>query len=157
MPVLFALLLFSSTFANGAALPQAMVATACGGQNVSPQLSWSKAPPRTRSFALIARDETASAPGGFYHWAAYNIPPSRLTVSKGASFGAAHETRNDRGTLGYFGPCPPPGKPHRYRFTIYALDVRTIGTGAPLTARELAELIHGHVLAEASLVGLWPR
>jgi Raf kinase inhibitor-like YbhB/YbcL family protein len=157
VPVLFALLLFSSTFVNGGTLPQAMAAAQCGGQNRSPQLSWSHVPAGTRSFALIVRDEDANAPGGFYHWAAYNIPPSRLVVPQGAGFGAPYDALNDRGTIGYFGPCPPAGRPHRYRFTLYALDVRTIGSGAPLAARDVQALIDGHVLGEASLVGLWGR
>jgi Raf kinase inhibitor-like YbhB/YbcL family protein len=154
---LLALLLFSTTFVNGGTIPQAMVATACGGQNISPQLSWSHVPPGTRSFALIVRDEDAAAPGGFFHWAVYNIPASRLAVPRGAGFGTPFEARNDRGTIGYFGPCPPPGKPHRYQFTLYALDVRSLATGAPLTARDVRALVRQHVLAQATLVGLWRR
>jgi Raf kinase inhibitor-like YbhB/YbcL family protein len=153
--IVLALLLWSATFSNGATVPRAMVAVPCGGRNVSPQLSWSRLPAGTRSLALIVHDPDAPAPGGYYHWSAYNIPPSQHAVAQGRGFGARYDGRNDTGALGYFGPCPPPGKTHHYHFTLYALDVRTISTGAPLSARELAARIRGHVLAQATLIGLW--
>lgn len=156
MSFLLALLLFSTTFADGSTVPHAMVARPCGGANVSPQLNWSQVPAGTRSFALIVHDPDAPAPGGFYHWVAYNIPPSQLMLPQGAGgFGAGKDGRNDAGTIGYFGPCPPPGKVHHYHVTLYALDVRTIEAMQPLTARELLARLRGHVLAQTTRIGLW--
>jgi len=99
----------------------------CKGGNRSPQLSWRGAPAQTRSFAVTIFDP--DAPGrGWWHWAVAGIPPTvtRLPANASAS-GAlrkigAVEARNDWDTDGYGGPCPPPGKPHRYVVTVYALN-----------------------------------
>lgn len=153
MSLVLALLLSSPTFKDGAAVPLTMVAPPCGGSNLSPALTWSGAPRGTRSFALIARDPDASR-RGFVHWVVYDIPPSQTAIAAGAAFSSAVSGRNDAGSLGYFGPCPPPGKVHHYVFTLYALDVPAIDAGSPLGAREVEERMHGHILARASYTGL---
>ncbi|HXY47894.1 MAG TPA: hypothetical protein VEI01_00490 [Terriglobales bacterium] len=78
--------LTSTTFENGSTLPLTMIGNrpspsnpnlnACTldgspGGNQSPELSWSHAPRRTRSFVVIAYDVTAA----FTHWGMYNIAP----------------------------------------------------------------------------------
>lgn len=99
----------------------------CKGGNRSPQLAWHDAPPGTRSFAVTMFDP--DAPGrGWWHWAVAGIPASADSLPENASASGflsklgAVEARNDFGTSGYGGPCPPPGKPHRYVITIYALS-----------------------------------
>lgn len=99
----------------------------CKGGNHSPQIAWRGAPPQTRSFAITIFD--VNAPGrGWWHWAVAGIPANvtRLPANASAS-GAlrklgAVEARNDWDTEGYGGPCPPPGKAHRYVVTVYALS-----------------------------------
>jgi Raf kinase inhibitor-like YbhB/YbcL family protein len=71
------------------------------------------------------------------------------------SNGARHGL-NDFKRLGYGGPCPPPGKPHRYFFTVYALDIE-LALPPRATKKELLKAIQGHVLAEASLMGSYQR
>ena len=155
MSLLLALLLTSSTFKDGASVPLTMVATQCGGSNVTPALAWSKVPPGTRSFALIVHDVDARVSGGFYHWVAYNIPPSQHTFAAGAAFGPGKDGKNDTGAIGYFGPCPPPGPQHHYHFTLYALSIPAIDSDAPLTARELLDRMRGHILDQATYTGTW--
>ncbi|WP_409934725.1 YbhB/YbcL family Raf kinase inhibitor-like protein [Paraburkholderia sp. BCC1884] len=99
----------------------------CKGGNRSPQLSWHDAPPGTRSFAVTIFDQ--DAPGrGWWHWAVAGIPASVAGVPENASSSGflsklgAVEARNDFDIDGYGGPCPPPGKPHRYVITVYALS-----------------------------------
>ena len=99
----------------------------CKGENRSPQLSWRNPPPGTRSYAITIFDP--DAPGhGWWHWAVAGIPASVTSVPADASASGflrrigASEARNDFGIDGYGGPCPPPGKPHRYIVTVYALD-----------------------------------
>lgn len=110
----------------------------CKGGNRSPQLAWRNPPPGTNGFAITMFDP--DAPGrGWWHWAVVGIPASVSSVPADASasgflrkLGAA-EARNDFGTDGYGGPCPPPGKPHRYVITVHALkatDLR-VATGRP--------------------------
>ncbi len=99
----------------------------CKGGNRSPQIAWRGAPAQTRSFAVTIFDP--DAPGrGWWHWAVAGIPASVAHLPANASAsGALHklgavEARNDWGTDGYGGPCPPPGKAHRYVVTVYALN-----------------------------------
>jgi len=110
----------------------------CKGGNRSPQLSWRDAPAGTRGFAITMFD--IDAPGrGWWHWAVVGIPANvdRLPENASASgylnkIGAV-EARNDFDVDGYGGPCPPPGKPHRYVITVYALDTADLrfGPGRP--------------------------
>ncbi|KVA08966.1 YbhB/YbcL family Raf kinase inhibitor-like protein [Burkholderia ubonensis] len=110
----------------------------CKGANRSPQLTWRNPPPGTRGYAITMFDP--DAPGhGWWHWAVASLPLTVTSLPADASASGllrrigASEARNDFGVDGYGGPCPPPGKPHRYVITIYALkstDLR-IGQGRP--------------------------
>jgi Raf kinase inhibitor-like YbhB/YbcL family protein len=110
----------------------------CKGANRSPQLSWRDPPAGTRGFAITIYD--IDAPGrGWWHWAVAGIPAYVDHVPENASASGylgklgAVEARNDFDADGYGGPCPPPGKPHRYVITVYALnnaDLR-LGPGRP--------------------------
>jgi Raf kinase inhibitor-like YbhB/YbcL family protein len=132
----------------------------CDGQNTSPQLAWSGTPPATRSFALILDDP--DAPGGtFTHWMVWNIPagthelPENLAKTAELADGA-RQGRNDFGKVGYGGPCPPPGKPHRYFFRLYALDnAPAVKAGAG--REELERALQGHILARGELMGRYAR
>jgi hypothetical protein len=118
----------------------------CHGGNRSPQLSWSHPPEGTRSFAVTMFDP--DAPGrGWWHWAVAGIPAHVLSLPENASASGylaklgALEARNDFDVDGYGGPCPPPGQPHRYVITVYALNVADLGVAqgrpAPLFDREI--------------------
>jgi Raf kinase inhibitor-like YbhB/YbcL family protein len=95
------------------------------------------------------------------HWVIYDIPatitalpehvPALETLSNGASQGV-----NDFGRVGYGGPCPPPGKPHRYFFRLYALDANPALSPSPRKS-DLLRAIQGHILAEAQLIGTYQR
>lgn len=156
MNLLLALLLTSATLANGATVPRAMVAVPCGGQNRSPQLSWSAVPRGAVSFALIIHDVDAPHPGGFYHWVLYDLPRGTRFVRSGTTPAGAAEGVNGTGATGYFGPCPPPGRLHHYHITLYALDTR-IRAAQPLTAPQLLDRMRGHVLAQAEIVGVFAK
>ncbi len=123
----------STTFANGdsVAVAQLFNEGGCAGGNRSPQLSWRNAPEGTRSFAITMFDP--DAPGrGWWHWAVANIPARVKALPENASGSGALaklgavEARNDFNTGGYGGPCPPPGKPHRYVITVYAIGADKI-------------------------------
>lgn len=148
MSLLLTLVLTSTTFAAGATVPASMIATPCGGSNISPHLAWSGVPNGTRSLALILHDPDAPHSGGFYHWVAYGFGPSdRVPTDVGS---------NDTGSTGYFGPCPPPGKLHHYVFTLYALDT-PVKSAQPLTATQLLQRMHGHILAQTTLTATLER
>jgi Raf kinase inhibitor-like YbhB/YbcL family protein len=144
-------LLTSSAFAEGGTIPRRYT---CDGQDHSPSLSWTAPPTGSRSLALILDDP--DAPGGrFIHWLAWGIPPDTGGLAEGKA--APLEGRNDFGTVGYRGPCPPHGRgPHRYRFRLHALgeELRlTSGTGVA----ELERVLTGNLLAAAELVGTYER
>jgi Raf kinase inhibitor-like YbhB/YbcL family protein len=91
----------------------------------------------------------------------FNLPGNQQCLEEGMPAreslpGGARQGKNDFGTLGYGGPAPPPGKPHRYVFTLYALDTQlTLPTGA--TQKQVPSAIRGHVLAEGQLMGTYQR
>lgn len=98
----------------------------CSGKNISPEFKWSNAPKGTKAFALTMFDPDAPTGSGFWHWVVFNIPADTTELAANAGSGGelpkgAVQSRTDFGKPGYGGPCPPPGKPHHYVFTLYAL------------------------------------
>jgi Raf kinase inhibitor-like YbhB/YbcL family protein len=108
--------LTSTAFAVGGTIPRRHT---CDGEDRSPPLSWSAPPAGTGSLALILDDP--DAPGGrFIHWLVWGITPDTGGLGEGEA--APTQGRNDFGTAGYRGPCPPRGHgPHRYRFRLHAV------------------------------------
>jgi Raf kinase inhibitor-like YbhB/YbcL family protein len=143
--------LTSSAFENGQEIAQRH---ACDGDDLSPQLRWSGAPDGTRSLALIVDDPDAPV-GTFTHWLAWSIAPTSGGLAEGEA--APVEGRNDFGSVGYRGPCPPPGHgPHRYFFRLRSLDAEVeLEAGAERT--DLERALEGHVLEVADLMGRYER
>ena len=146
----------SPAFNNEEFIPQKY---ACDGSNVSPPIGWSNAPAGTKSFALICDDPDAPA-GNWVHWIVYNIPPNVAELKEEASSKrllpkGAVEGSNDYHRNKYDGPCPPSGI-HRYFFKLFALD-KELQTGANITKKGLLELMNGHILAQATLIGKYKR
>jgi Raf kinase inhibitor-like YbhB/YbcL family protein len=136
----------------------------CKGGNVSPALSWSNPPAGTRSFALLMHDPDAPTGSGWWHWVVYNIPASVSSLAAGAGDpqknllpAGALQGRTDFGTPGYGGPCPPPGKPHRYYLRLYALKVAKLDVPADATAAYIGFMVRTQSLAKAELMGLYGR
>jgi Raf kinase inhibitor-like YbhB/YbcL family protein len=147
----------SAAFSNGEAIPKKFT---CDGPDVSPQLSWKEAPAATQSFALITDDPDAPA-GTWVHWVLYNLPANTRELPEGMEkqerlATGALQGRNDFRRIGYGGPCPPPGKPHRYYFKLFALDTK-LDLKAGATKPDLEHAMKGHILGEAELVGRYGR
>ena len=133
--------------------------TADGG-DLSPALAWKGAPQATRAFALIVDDPDAPA-GTWVHWVLYDLPGTAAGLAQAQPRSpvlgnGAKQGRNSWSRLGWNGPSPPPGKPHRYFFKLYALD-GTLGLEPGATAQALERAMKGKVLAEASLMGTYGR
>jgi Raf kinase inhibitor-like YbhB/YbcL family protein len=138
----------------------------CTGQNVSPALAWTGAPAGTKSFALILHDPDApTGVGGFTHWIAYNIPASATGLARGAGAAdgkalpaGAMQATTSFGAPGYGGPCPPAGdKPHRYVFTLYALNTDKV-TLPPNATQALAGFtINGARIGSATFTAMYGR
>lgn len=134
----------------------------CRGGNSSPALQWSHPPAGTRSFALLLYD--SDAPGGFWHWAVFDIPAGVRSLRSGAGDPAKHllpagaiQVRNDFGPLGYGGPCPPPGPPHHYHLMLYALRLAKLGLGVTASPAQVAARARAASLAEAQIAGRYGR
>ena len=152
-----ALTVSSPAFKQGAEIPKQYT---CEGQDVSPALSWSGAPANTKSFALIADDPDAPV-GTWVHWVVYDLAGDSTGLPQGVPAsdtlaGGGKQGTNDFRKTGYGGPCPPPGKPHRYFFKLYALDAPT-NLKPRATKAEVLRAIEGHVLTQAELMGTYKR
>lgn len=152
-----ALTLFSTAFANGAAIPARHT---CDSSDLSPPLRWENAPAGTKAFALVVDDP--DAPGRTWdHWVLYDLPATASALPEGVRTDDRPDAGgvqgvNDFKKVGWAGPCPPPGKPHRYVFRLYALDAPT-GLAPRATKKDLLAATQGHVLADAELVGTYRR
>ena len=147
----------STALPDGGMIPKKFT---CDGADVSPPLNWTRAPAGTQSFALIMDDPDAPL-GTWVHWVIYNLPadtkelPEEVEKQEQLASGAI-QGRNDFRRIGYGGPCPPPGKPHRYYFKLYALDTElTLKAGA--TKPELERAMKSHILGKTELKGRYGR
>ena len=147
----------STAFSSGASIAKNYT---CDGPDASPSLNWTGAPAGTQSFALIADDPDAPA-GTWVHWVLYNLPANATELPEGVKKqeqlpDGTLQGRNDFRKVGYNGPCPPPGKPHRYFFKLYALNAKlTLKAGA--TKNDVESAMKGHILAQAELMGKYGR
>jgi Raf kinase inhibitor-like YbhB/YbcL family protein len=151
------LTLTSSAFSEGEIIPRQHTGD---GKDLSPPLRWTGAPKGTNSFAMICDDP--DAPRGIWvHWVLFNLPadtgelpegvPARESLPSGARQG-----KNDFGKIGYGGPAPPRGKPHRYFFKLHALNTM-LDLPAGATKSQVVDAMKGRILAEAQLVGKYAR
>jgi Raf kinase inhibitor-like YbhB/YbcL family protein len=147
----------SSAFAEGVNIPRKHT---CDAEDVSPLLRWTNVPAGTRALALIADDPDAPA-GTWVHWVIYDLPPETKELAEGTAKSETLEHGVKQGTndfrrVGYAGPCPPPGSPHRYFFKLYALDAPT-NLKPRATKQQLLDAIKDHILADAQLMGRYGR
>ena len=147
----------STAFADGQPIPAKYT---CDSEDVSPPLQWTNAPARTKSFALIADDPDAPM-GTWVHWVLYDLPANTSALPEDVAktptlAGGAKQGLNDFRRIGYGGPCPPPGRPHRYFFKLYALDTN-LGLKPGATKRDVESAMKGHILAQAEVMGRYHR
>jgi len=150
------LALSSAAFQDGGSIPDRYT---CEGQDISPQLSWSEPPVGTQSLALIVDDIDTG--GKFTHWVIINIPSTSRELAEAVPAqpqlsGGALQGKNDFGNIGYGGPCPPSGKPHLYRFTLYALD-GSLELEAGASKKQVLDAMEGIIIAQGQLIGTYQR
>lgn len=152
----------STAFADGGAIPvKYCLESVSGGQNVSIPLAWSGAPAGTASF-VVAMIDTHPVAASWVHWIVIDLPASTTGLPEGASDSAipdvADELDNTFGEDRYGGAAPPPGSgDHTYVITVYALDTETIAMPEQPSAGDIAAAVEGHVLASASVTGVFGR
>jgi len=149
----FAMTLTSQDLKDGAAAPIANLYARCGGQNVSPQLSWSGAPAATKSFVVTMLDVSVK-PAGWSHWIVVGLPPSVTSLPRRAPAlpPGARQIATNFGDAAYGGPCPPAGSGvHRYQVTVWAMGAQTPNIGPDARATEVAAALAGASLGHATL------
>jgi Raf kinase inhibitor-like YbhB/YbcL family protein len=137
----------------------------CTGKNISPQLKWMNAPKNTKSFALMVHDPDAPTGSGWWHWVIFNIPadapelpadagnPAKSLAPKGSV-----QSMTDYGKPGFGGACPPIGdKPHRYIFTVFALDVPKLDLDDKANAALVGFMVNQHAIGKASIISYYGR
>lgn len=151
----------SSAFTQGETIPKKYT---CDGADLSPALRWDNPPEGTMAYALVMDDPDAP-PGTWVHWVVYDLPADLKGLEEGVLKKELLENGARQGLcwgvsdfdrVGYFGPCPPPGKPHRYYFKLYALD-RLLDLPPRATKPMLERAMKGHILAQAQLMGQFGR
>lgn len=142
--------LTSSSFENNGLLPSLYT---CDASDVNPTFEIKNIPVKAKTLAFVMLSPDAPE-GEWVHWVAYNIDPKQSTIKQGASIGTP--LFNDFGKFNYNGPCPSDDKEHQYVFTVYALDtLLKINEGGIL--KDLQKAMHGHILGQASLIGLYHK
>jgi Raf kinase inhibitor-like YbhB/YbcL family protein len=136
------------------------------GRNISPALTWTNVPAGTREFAIILDDPDVPMPQPFVHWVIYKIPGTAKGVPENIPIDTSTPMPSEiagavQGLSGfkrpiYRGPAPPPGKPHRYHFTVYALDA-ALDLKPGLNKQQLLEAIKGHIIGQGQLVAVYER
>jgi Raf kinase inhibitor-like YbhB/YbcL family protein len=157
----------SSDVSNGDPMPTPQLSgvMGAGGEDRSPQLSWSGFPEGTKSFAVTVYDPDAPTASGFWHWAVANIPASVTDLPSGAGDkdnpslpDGALQLRNDGGFAGYVGCAPPQGHgPHRYFVVVHAVDTETLDIDADTTPAVLGFNLFFHTLGRATLIGTYEQ
>ncbi|OBI10379.1 hypothetical protein A5715_00060 [Mycolicibacter heraklionensis] len=165
LPKLPTFTLTSTSLTDGQALGNAQVSgiMGAGGDDASPQLSWSGFPEETRSFAVTCYDPDAPTASGFWHWAVANLPATCTELPEGAGDGSllpgdALTLANDAGLRRYVGAAPPAGHgAHRYYFAVHALDVEKLELGEDASPAYLGFNLFMHAIARAVIVGTYEQ
>jgi Raf kinase inhibitor-like YbhB/YbcL family protein len=147
----------SPAFNEGDTIPAKFTAD---GANKSPELRWSGAPENTKSFAVICEDPDAPR-GTWTHWVLFNLPADKTGLAEGVATekelpDGTRQGKNDFGKIGYSGPDPPKGKPHRYYYKVFALDTK-LDLPAGATRDQLLKAMKGHAVAEGQVMGKFGR
>ena len=131
-----------------------------GGQDQSPELSWSGAPLATKSYVVSMYDPDTPTMSGYWHWLVINLPNTcqhlasdsgNMLLAKLPS-GAKH-CLNDFGKHGYIGAAPPKGHGnHRYYLTIFALDIPTVSAASTATPGAVNVTFMNNIIGRASLI-----
>jgi len=131
----------------------------CEGKNISPMMEVRGL--NATSMAVTVVDPDAPS-GVFTHWVIWNVPPMEIipegipgsaTVTKPIS---AVQGKNSFGKIGYLGPCPPPGNPHRYLFSVYGLD-KMLDLQPGASRQDLEKAMDGHILQKGEAIATYGR
>jgi Raf kinase inhibitor-like YbhB/YbcL family protein len=147
------MLIVSPSFSSNEKIPAKFT---CDGGNINPELQIQNVPSAAKSLALIMDDPDATRGITFTHWLVWNIDPKTTNIKQESKPANSIEGSNDAQKIGYTGPCPPTGKPHRYFLKLYALD-KMLDLKSGSTKKELETAINSHVIEKTELIGIYER
>lgn len=160
-------MLSSPDLAQGQKLSEQLVFNGfgCTGGNQSPSLQWQGAPEGTKSFAVTVYDPDAPTGSGWWHWVVFDLPSTTKNLNRNSGSldmnglpKGAIQVRTDFGTAGFGGACPPQGDvPHRYIFTVWALDVKKLGPDTNASAAMVGFMLNQHKLASSTIEAWYNR
>ncbi len=148
------MLLTSPSFNHNEKIPPKFT---CDGGNINPELHIQNVPPEAKSLALIVDDPDAVGDRTFTHWLIWNIDPKTEVIKQESVPPGSSEGQNGAGKVGYIGPCPPDGKPHRYFFKLYALDIVALMIEETPNNEMLEKMIGSHVIEKTEFIGIYER
>lgn len=165
LPKLPGFTLTSTSLTDGEPLANAQVSgiLGAGGEDESPQLSWSGFPEETRSFAVTVYDPDAPTGSGFWHWAVANLPGTVTELPAGIGDGSelpgdALTLVNDAGMRRYVGAAPPAGHgPHRYFIAVHALQVEKLDLPEDASPAYLGFNLFMNAIARAVIHGTYEQ
>jgi Raf kinase inhibitor-like YbhB/YbcL family protein len=157
--------LTSTTLIDGDPVPKSFVSglMGAGGEDVSPQLSWSGFPEETRSFAVTVYDPDAPTASGFWHWAVANLPATVTELPAGVGDGSelpgsALTLVNDAGMRRFVGAAPPPGHgAHRYIVVVHAVQVEKLELTEDASPAYLGFNLFSNAIARAVITSTYEQ
>ena len=122
-------------------------------------------PDKTVCFALVLEDKDAVPVSGFswIHWLAVNIKRSELKENEsltakdyvqGTNSWSGKLGTSDRLSASFYGGMAPPNAPHVYELHVFALD-QELNLSRGFYMNELYKAMEGHILAQATIKGLY--
>jgi Raf kinase inhibitor-like YbhB/YbcL family protein len=165
LPELPSFTLTSESFTDGGAWSNDQVSgiMGAGGEDISPQLSWSGFPEETKSFAVTVYDPDAPTGSGFWHWAVANLPATVTELPAGAGDGSelpggAMILANDAGQKRFIGAAPPPGHGvHRYYVVVHAVGTEKLDLPEGATPAFLGFNLFQQAIARAIIHGTYEQ
>ena len=140
----------TAAWPDGAEIP---VRHTCQGDDVAPALSWANVPPDAVELAVTVVDLDAA---GFVHWIVYGIDPQVTGLVENELPPPGLEWVNSFGAPTWGGPCPPLDEPHRYQFTVHALNQPLeVADDAPAT--EVISMLNLIAIDQGAVTGTFVR
>ncbi|AXH35407.1 YbhB/YbcL family Raf kinase inhibitor-like protein [Humibacter sp. BT305] len=130
-----------------------------GGEDKSPQLSWTGAPETAKSFVVSVYDPEAPTPSGFWHWMVVDIPADTTGLASGVAElpGSAWTVKNDARAAQFIGSAPPAGAVDHYAIAVQALDIASVtelGLNEDATPAFVSFNILSHVVARGVITAI---
>jgi Raf kinase inhibitor-like YbhB/YbcL family protein len=139
----------SPAFVDGKLIPASFT---CIDADTSPPLAWKPKPDGTKAWAIVMEDIDAN----FVHWVVTGLASKVHSISTNQLPKGSIVSQDSNGSSGYHGPCPPSGKTHHYRITVYALS-HVVHVNAKDPTKTALATIQTAAINHGALTGVFSR